>query len=221
MSVTPEMVNQALSSEDLGDRLRAVNQLRELEPGVAFELAQTAIADPNARVRYAAVSQLSSLGDQDRTRSAAILRDRLLHDPEPDVQAAAADSIGGLKLKEAFAELQQVYHATSEWLLQFSIVAALGELGEAQGFDLLREALNSEENLLKLAAIGSLGELGDPRAVDLIKPYASDSDWQIRHRLVQALGRLGGAEARTVLAQLSQDEMPEVAQAAATELQST
>jgi len=221
MSVTPEMVSQALRSEDLGDRLRAVNQLRELEPEVAFELAQTAIADANARVRYAAVSQLSSLGEQDRPRAAAVLRDRLLHDPEPDVQAAAADSIGGLKLKEAFADLHQVYHATSEWLLQFSIVAALGELAEPQGFDLLREALDSDENLLKLAAIGSLGELGDPRAVELIKPYASHPDWQIRHRLVLALGRLGGPEAHGILAQLSQDEMPEVAQAAAAELPST
>jgi HEAT repeat protein len=221
MSVTPEMVRQALNSEDLGDRLRAVNHLRELEPGVAFELAQTAIADANARVRYAAVSQLSSLGAQDRDTAATILRDRLLHDTEPDVQAAAADSIGGLKLREAFPELQQVYHGTSEWLLQFSIVAALGELGDARGFELLREALASDEGLLQLAAIGSLGELGNPQAVDLLIPYATSPDWQVRHRLAQALGRLGGEEARRILTQLSEDEMPEVAQAAATQLQST
>lgn len=221
MSLTPDMVAQALKSEDLGDRLRAVNNLRELDPKVAFELVQGAIADSNARVRYAAVSQLSSLGEQDRDKATEILRDRLLHDPEPDVQAAAADSIGGLKLQEVFPELQQVYQQTSEWLVQFSIIATLGELGDPRGFELLRQALNAEENLLKLAAIGSLGELGDPRAVDLLKPYAASSDWQLRHRLAQALGRLGGAEARSILAQLSQDSMPEVAQTATRQLQST
>jgi len=52
MSVTPESVKQMLSSENLGDRLRAVNQIRELEPAIAFELVQTAINDRNARVRY-------------------------------------------------------------------------------------------------------------------------------------------------------------------------
>jgi len=40
MSVTPESVKQMLSSENLGDRLRAVNQIRELEPAIAFELVQ-------------------------------------------------------------------------------------------------------------------------------------------------------------------------------------
>lgn len=220
MSVTPEDVRQSLGSEDLGDRLRAVNQIRELEPEPAFDLAQSAIADPNARVRYAAVSQMSSLGTQDLSQAAAILRDRLLSDPEPDVQAAAADSIGGLKLTDAFEDLQQVYHTTPEWLVRFSIVAALGTLGDPRGFDLLKEALASGENLLQVAAIGSLGELGDARATALLAPYASSPDWQIRHRLVQALEHLGGPETESILTQLSHDDMPQVAEAATNSLQS-
>ncbi len=46
-----------------------------------------------------------------------------------DVQAAAADSIAALKLTEAFEDLQQLYHTTSEWLVKLSIIAALGEMG--------------------------------------------------------------------------------------------
>lgn len=220
MSATPEDVRQALSSEDLGDRLRAVNQIRELEPEPAFELAQSAITDPSARVRYAAVSQMSSLGTQDLPRAETILRDRLLSDPEPDVQAAAADSIGGLKLTDAFEDLQQVYHTTPEWLVRFSIVAALGTLGDPRGFDLLKQALASDESLLQVAAIGSLGELGDSRATALLAPYATSPDWQIRYRLVQALENLGGPETQSILTQLSHDEMPQVAEAATNGLQS-
>jgi HEAT repeat protein len=130
MSITPESVQQLLSSEDLGDRLRGVNQLRQLEPETAFALIQSAVADRDTRVRYAAVSQLSTLGEQDRTRALQLLRECLLQDPEADVKAAAADAIGGLKLREAFDELEQVYHNTSEWLIKLSIVAALAELEE-------------------------------------------------------------------------------------------
>lgn len=214
MSVTPESVKQMLSSENLGDRLRAVNQIRELEPAIAFELVQTAISDPNARVRYSAVSQMDTLGGQDLSTALNVLRDRLLNDPEPDVQAAAADCLGALKLTEAFEDLQQIYHTTSEWLVKFSIIATLGELGDPRAFELLKEALTSEIDLVKTAAISSFGELGDRQAIPLLVPYATDPDWQIRYRVVQALNHLGGTEAHSTLEALANDEVEAVAQEA-------
>ncbi|MBD1850430.1 phycobilisome degradation protein NblB [Leptolyngbya sp. FACHB-711] len=214
MSVTPESVQELLSSEDFGHRLSGVNQLRQIEPSIAFDLIQPLVVDRNVRVRYAAVSQLSSLGRQNPSTALEILRRALTEDPEPDVQAAAADSIGALKLTEAFNDLQQLYHRSSEWLVQFSVIAALGELGDPQSFDLLQTALQSENELVKTAAIGSLGELGDDRAVNLLLPYISDSDWQIRYRVAQALSRFNHPEARSALGRLAQDEMQAVAQEA-------
>jgi len=110
--------------------------------------------------------------------------------------------------------LQQLYRQTPEWLVQFSIIAALGELGDPRSFELLEEALNSSISLVQTAAISSLGELGDVRAVPLLTPYATNPDWQIRYRLVQALSRLGGAEAQATLEALTKDEKAEVAQEA-------
>jgi HEAT repeat protein len=214
MEITPESVKQALASEDLGDRLRAVNYLRQLEPATAFPLIQTAIADPNARVRYAAVSQMSSLGAQDLDLALEILRDRLLNDPEMDVQSVAADSLAALHLTAAFEDLQAVFHQTSEWLLQFSIIAALGELGDLRAYDLLAGLLNGEVELLQLAAVGSLGELGDRRAVPLLANYITDPDWQLRHRVAQALSHLGGEEAKALLTQMTADPIAQVAEAA-------
>ena len=213
MSVSPESVKQMLSSEDLGDRLRAVNQIRELEPHIAFELVQIAINDRNARVRYSAVSQMDTLGGQNLPTALTVLR-RLLNDPEPDVQAAAADCLGALKLTEAFVDLQQLYHTTSEWLVKFSIVATLGELGDPRSFELLKEALTTEIDLVQTAAISSLGELGDKQAISLLVPYATNSDWQIRYRVVHALNRLGGTEAHSTLEALANDEVEAVAQEA-------
>jgi HEAT repeat protein len=211
---TPEAVQALLSSEDFGKRLSGVNQLRQLDPKLAFEMIQGTMADPNTRVRYAAVSQLSVLGQQNPTLALEILRRALLEDPEADVQAAAADAIGALKLTSAFDDLQQLYNRSSEWLVQFSVIAALGELGEPRGFDLLQTALGSETELVRTAAIGSLGELGDARAIPLLLPLINDTDWQVRHRIAQALGHFDSPESRAALENLAKDENPAVAEQA-------
>ena len=220
MSITPESVKELLGSDNFGDRIRAVNQLRQLEVAIAFELIQPVVTDSNTRVRYAAVSQMDTLGHQDLQKSLTILRDRLFNDPEADVQAAAADALGALKLKDAFLDLQQVYQQSPEWLVKFSIIAALGEMGDERSFDLLQEALTSDNDLVQTAAISSLGELGDPRAVSFIIPYATHPDWQIRYRVVQALHRLGGSEARSTLEALANDQVEQVAEEAKTSLKS-
>ena len=214
MSITPESVQQLLKSEDFGDRIKGLNHLRTMDPDVAFELIKPMVKDKNTRVRYAAVSQFDTLGDRDLDASLEILRDRLYNDPEPDVQAAAADAIGGLKLTEAFEDLVKMYHQSADWLIQFSIIATLGELGEPRGFDLLQEALNSDNNLVQTAAISSLGELGDNRAIPILIPFVDNDDWQIRYRLTQALGRLGGEQANFTLEKLAQDRVEQVAQEA-------
>ncbi|WP_424101761.1 phycobilisome degradation protein NblB [Moorena producens] len=219
MTVTRESVQELLNSQDFGQRISGLNQLRQLEPSVAFELIQPLVKDNNVRIRYGAVSQLDTLGDQDLTVSLTLLRDRLLNDPEPDVQAAAADSLSALKLTEAYDDLEQTYNQTTEWIIKFSIIAALGELGEPRSFQLLEDALKSDTSLIQTAAISSLGELGDPRAVPLLIPFATNSDWQIRYRLVQALVNLGGEEARAVLETLANDSVEQVASLAQEGLQ--
>ncbi len=211
MTITRESVQELLKSDKFNDRITGINQLRQMEVSVAFELIQPVLTDGNARVRYAAISQLDTLGNHDLSATLAILRDRLFNDSEPDVQAAAADALGALKLTEAFEDLQQLYHQTPEWLVQFSIIATLGELGDLRAFPLLEEALTSPIELVQTAAISSLGELGDTRAIAILTPFATNPDWQMRYRLVQALARLGGAETRSTLEALANDTVEQVA----------
>ncbi len=209
MTITPESVEALLQSPDFGDRMRALNQIRTLEPAIGFALIKPAITDSNARIRYAAVCQLAILGHQDPAQTQVLLRERL-EDSEFDVQAAAADAIAALKLVDAFDDLQALYARSTEWLVRFSIVAALGELGDPRGFDLLVDALNSGEDLLQTVAVGALGELGDARAVPLLIPLISHPDWQIRYRLVQALSRFSGPEVEAALQHLAQDDLEQI-----------
>ncbi|ANV83225.1 phycocyanin alpha phycocyanobilin lyase [Picosynechococcus sp. PCC 7003] len=206
-----ESVQQLLSSDSFGDRISGLNQLRAFSPQEAFPLIQPLLSDPEARVRYAAVSQMDAVGQGFETEALALLRHALFNDSELDVKAAAADAIAGLKIAEAYDDLAQVYHSTSEWLLQFSIVAALGELGNPNAFDLLKEALKSETELVRTSAISALGDLGDRRAIALLTPFIADEDWQVRYRLAQSLGRLGGEEVKPFLETLAQDEQAAVA----------
>ena len=203
-----------INSENKGDRITALNLIRELQPAIAFGYIKQLITDNNTRVRYAAVSQLAILGSQDLAESLIILRDRLVNDPEPDVQAAAADSIGALKLTDAFDDLQNLYETTPEWLVQFSIIAALGELGDPRGLKLLQTALTNETSLVQTAAIGAIGELGNPNGVESLIPFVTNPDWQIRYQLARSLRNLGGDLATQNLAILATDPVEQVAKEA-------
>ena len=199
MSITRESVQILLSSADFGDRLRGVNQLRELDRAIAFEMIQPIVQDSNVRVRYAAMSQLSSLGHENPTRTLEMLRVGI-KDPEADVQAAAADCIGALHLVEAYPELRQLYISTSDWIVQMSIVATLGELGEPLAIEILESAINSGTELLIVSAIGALGELKDERAIAILEPFAQNPDSQIRYRVAQALAYFPNSiEAKVIL----------------------
>jgi len=214
-----ENIQQLLDSTDYGDRLSGLNFLRELPIKDSFKMIFPLLKDTNVRVRYAAVSQMDSLGQVDLEKSLEILRDILANDPEIDVKAAAADALAGLKLKDAYEDLVKAYEQSSEWLLQFSILAALGELGDPRSFDLLKDALSSPNELYRTAAISSLGELSDPRAIPLLLEFLEDEDWQIRHRLAQALGYFQALETKTALEKLALDPFEQVASEAKHSLQ--
>ena len=210
----PESIDTLINSETKGDRITALNLVRELEPAIAFGYIKQLVTDHDTRVRYAAVSQLATLGSQDLAESLMILRDRLVNDPEPDVQAAAADAIGALKLTDAFDDLQNLYETTPEWLVQFSIIAALGELGDPRGLKLLQTALTNETALVQTAAIGAIGELGDASAIASLIPFVTNPDWQIRYQLARSFRNLGGDLAAQNLAILATDPVEQVAKEA-------
>lgn len=211
---SPESISLALKSENFGDRIKAINQLRNIDPGTAFTLIQPLCDDPNTRVRYAAVSQIATLGEQDKPTAFKVLT-ASLGDPEPDVQAAAADALGALKLTDALEDLKELYGMTPEWLVKMSIVACLGEMGDVRAFDLLESALGADNSLVAVSAIGALGELGDDRAIPLLLPYADSDDWQVRHRVAQALSHFPGhSEAARTLQALAEDKSALVAETA-------
>ncbi|MFM7352519.1 MAG: phycobilisome degradation protein NblB [Microcystis aeruginosa] len=214
MTITPESVQPLLASENFGDRIKGLNQLRQLPPESAFPLIKPLCQDRSERIRYAAISQLDRLGEVNRQETLDILRHTLLEDPETDVKAAAADVIGALKLTEALTDLKTTYETTQEWVLQMSIVATLGAMGDLSVLDILKMALASENGLIQTAAISSLGELAEPAVLPLLLPFVENPDWQIRFRLAIALSHFADPAAQQALQTLAQDTFEQVAETA-------
>ncbi|MCM1983318.1 HEAT repeat domain-containing protein [Lyngbya confervoides] len=211
MTSSPDSIQKLLTSEDFGDRIHGLNELRTLDAETAWPLLIPLIKDAQVRVRYAAVSQMDTVGIANVSQARTLLLDRLHNDPEADVRAAAADAIGALQIREAFPDLKRAYEGTSDWLIQMSIIACLGELGAPEGFELLKTALASPEPLVQLAAISSLGELQQPEAIPLLVPFLQHEDWQVRQRLVQAFSCFDQSQVAEYLQRLTQDEVDQVA----------
>jgi HEAT repeat protein len=215
MTPTPESVRALLTSENFGDRLHGINQLRVIDKAAAFELVQLVIADSNTRVRYAAVSLIDTIGDVDLAKSLEILRS-CLADPEYDVKSAAADALGGLQLTAAIPELVDLYHGTSEWLLQLSIVAALGSMPDPRSLQLFAESISSEVELVRMTTVQAIGEMADSAGVEILQQAIADPDDHIRVRVAEALGRIGDEAAMKLLQTMVADPDSKVAAQAKT-----
>jgi HEAT repeat protein len=210
MTSTPESARALLTSENFGDRLHGINQLRVIDKAAAFELVQLVVSDSNTRVRYAAVSLMDTIGDVDLVKSLEILR-ACLADPEYDVKSAAADALGGLRLTAAIPELVDLYHDTTEWLLQLSIVAALGSMPDPLSLKLFAESIGSEVELVRMTTVQAIGEMADPAGVEILQQAIADPDTQIRFRVAEALGRIGDESAKKLLQSMVTDSDSKVA----------
>ncbi|MEM9536086.1 MAG: HEAT repeat domain-containing protein [Cyanobacteria bacterium P01_A01_bin.3] len=219
--VTVEELNQLASSEDWGDRIKAINQARELAGDDALPLLSTLATDTNTRVRYAAVSQIGTLDLSDRGIPLPLLKERLETDPEVDVRAAAAAALGDLKQPGTLQDLLAALEREEEWLMVLSIIAALGELGDLGAMDAVLAAATDENVLIRATAASALGDLGDERGLEALQLLAADSDWQTRHRVCISLGKIAGDSARTLLNSLARDGEEQVAATAKDILEQT
>lgn len=199
--VPEERVNELLAAASPGDRATGVNYVRYFEAPKRYETLLAMLRDPDVQVRYASVTQLATAGEHDRARTLEEMRAIIWREEEdPSVRAAAADVMGGLRMREALPDLEKLFRESSDWVVRFSVVAALGELGDVAAFELLQEALHSsaggKEPLVQLAAIGSLGELGDERARALLEPLRESGDTSVVERAKIALETLDATQGR-------------------------
>lgn len=200
MSESDGSIEGLLGSQSSLERIRGVNRIDEYGTfsDQVEQLAHMSCEDGDNQVRYSAISRLASvkrdsLSPDQVTLILDCVRRVLTTDREVTCQAGAADVITALKLSEAFDDLINRYKTSTDWVLKFTILAGLGEMGDERSFDFLKEVIDNDgdgETLLLTAAIGSLGELGDKRGLPIVEKYLEHEDLPLRERAKIAVDRL-------------------------------
>lgn len=149
-------------------------------------ILRACLSDGDAQVRKLAVE---GLWEDEKISLIAPLTALLAHDPEADVRAAAAISLG-----------------------RFVLLAALGEIADEpahQAEIALRAAWDrpGESSEVRRRALEALGSSETPRLADLIQMAYYDEDALMRQSAIFAMGRNGAARwGKFILAELSSQE---------------
>jgi HEAT repeat protein len=181
-SPEPKEQAQAEAPERIGDS-------RAIEPLI------TALRDPDAEVRRAAVEALGRSSDLE----AMFLLRESLQDENARVRQAAVGVLGRSGDPEVMFLLRESLRDEEAGVRQVA-VEALGRSGDLEVMSLLRESLRDRNAGVRRAAVEALGRLGAPEALpDLIEGLRGP-DAEVRQAAAEALGRLGRADDLLVLA---------------------
>jgi len=176
--------------------------------------ARTALNDPDAAVRAAAIGALARLGhlDIDSLRAA-------LSDPSPEVRRRATEVAAVPAVGEAVADQLVGLLSDPDALVVETVAATLGELpARPHVVDALcGVALGHDEPLCRESAVAALGALGDPAGLPAILKATGDRP-AIRRRAVIALAPFEGPEIDAALNRALEDRDWQVRQAAEDQL---
>lgn len=159
-----QVVLNALNDEDPRIRANAVVALSTTASSYAHLVADK-LADPDADVRLISVLAWRDIA-RDTLSFISTVRKLLIGDPEPNVRAAAARALGGLKVSDAVPELVSATEDPDPTVRAAS-ARALGLLGaqeSRQALERLLGAPTEQERRAAHEALREIEELGKKRA---------------------------------------------------------
>ena len=156
---------------DRDERLRLIFVAKADQDVAALTAA---LLDPD--FRDVAARALGNLG----AKEAAPAITRLLDARDPKARAAAAIALGKLGAQEAGDRLLELAQNEPVDWVQMWALAALGELGRPETFQLALDKLTHPSWKVRLTAVGTLGELGDPAALEPIRRARRNEPFVVR-----------------------------------------
>lgn len=117
------------------------------------------------------------------------LVEMLTGDPNANVRAAAAKTIGRLKYKKALPQLIKALK-DEEWVC-FSALEALTDLKEEKPIISIVDLLNSPSETIRFAAIEALGKIGSHNAVQSMSDHISRAEGFEKKATIRSLVQIG------------------------------
>ena len=113
----------------------------------------------------------------------------LMEDPNANVRAAAAKTLGILQHKEAVPQLINALR-DEEWVC-FSALEALTELNDERAVDSITSLLNNPSETIRYAAIETLGKISSPRSRKPMIEHLSKADVLEKKATIKSLIQTG------------------------------
>ena len=175
-----------LLREDSYLRNTAILILRDIGSAAA-PLLYPLLKDKDGDIRKFAIDLLTEIRD-------GVLPEKIcphLSDPNPNVRASAARSMGLLGYREAVPALIRAL-SDEEWVC-FSVLEALGELQDENAAGAVAGLLSAGPGPLRYAAVEALGKIGSPGSIEALTEHFAKADVLEKSSVVKSLLRLGVA----------------------------
>ena len=173
-----------LQSEEVSVRNAAMDILREI--GVdSIESMRPYLKGEDADLR---IFITDILGHCKSHKSADLLAEALLRDPEVNVRYQAAVSLGTLAYPESVAPLSRAMH-DEEWV-QFAVVEALAKIKDTSATTALIQLLPQSSPLVCSAIVDALGDLGDIKILPMLLNALENVNEALRHTIVKTVVKI-------------------------------
>jgi len=176
------------------------------------------------------IIQLRGSSDPQRRREACVLMARhhviegvpaleeAVHDPNPDVRAAALQALRVLAGREAMPNLVRALEADPDAVVRWQAAVELEALRAPEALPALQAGLRDRDPLVRASAVEALRGVGDPSAVPAVSTRLRDAAIVVRRSAADALGALGDPTAASALGRALRDPDPDVRRLAARSL---
>ena len=195
-----------IDSPDPQNRMKAITELRKYEPDLVVPLLKRRMFDQEFVIRsFVAMG----LGFKRTDEAFELLLDLIEQERDYNVRAEAASSLA--KYGEgAIPHLVKLFKQDSNWLIRYSILAAIDLTNYPELLlDLCVVGLKGEDPVVRQAALASLEKLAktpqEDLALELLLATAKSEQGEIRAQVARVLRYFEDPKAQTALKNLRQD----------------
>lgn len=208
-------IKRVLEHSDSQERLKGIVALKDYDADIASPLLLSK-TDDNAFLVRSFVAM--GLGRKRSEAGFAALLDMLKTDPDNNVQAEAANSLG-MYGDTAIMHLVNTFHTNHHWLVRRSILAAMIDLhSPVHMLDICLAAIKDSDLTLINAGIDHLSTLAKTdqaeAALAAILALKTAESWHTRMHVAYALKSFDTPAAKEALLELRQDQHHKVVAAA-------